>query len=1775
MQSGFRCKHLNAGVSGAAAIDVDDGNTFTAPTVNLTARSGKSNVTEADAYLMSVNAGAINIDPAPNTAKATSEMTTSITVGDEKYSENGTLNVTATSEVDRKAYADTYTIGLGAASGRDRGQTSSKDKVSATVGSKAETTADNNKLAAVNVTATNAPDSNLKGLGAAGGILNIASQSFAENNSENTASTTIKGNWNIGGKLTMQATVDESVRESARQGSGEIAGGSGVYVDNTIKGTTTSTIDKSATINAANVDISAKNNIDTSGYDGDKYSLEDYFGGGIVIDGLTSTLTYDRDAGVKVNGTVTTSGDQNYTARTDGTLRNKVTATGGSIGGGTIAYSINTVDYDNTIEMDGMLNVGGALNAEANDGITLDTAALTEVGGGVEVLVGKAQNTINRTNRIETGGTLTASDAITLNAGGTKDDLLTDNIQTKIETQVDTKNYSVIPISANDATAKINSNSQIEISKNGKMESGVDVNLTANGGALTTYTTQEKWAWIDGGKTKSNQRLDSTGDNLLGTDNNYVKVDGTLKAGTANPDVEITIAGQAIPAGYTTTQSITPFTITKSREDIEVTTGTVDYANELSNRLEAINALIGDYTMGNLSNEALSGYVMERERILNKLDELGLLEYATESDGTVVPVPIMGSMFVVSTEIGNIEGKGGNVIINAGSLKGTGTIEAKGAPDVTIENTSNTWLRLNDIDLTGEGGTVKFNGYSVSGGDESVPASLTVKNAAINGDGNITVSNDPDRTRIALTGTGNYIPVGDVEILGAIDTPNGNVKISNTNGDIDIYSTGGVNGRNVTITTSGTLSQGYTAGIVNIAGDPSYLLTTASDQMQNTAARALDKRTASKATTTNADATMNTGNNGRIAGKNIYLAADYINVNGLIQAGYDSYIAEVNEADVNSNSVKAAASAALSGRSARTTNGYTGYFVKNDGDVGKYYVYRRSDAEDESTLEDGPLSDLAEMTQAMTDAYVKRLNSSSNYNVGANVGAVYNADKGYYDWYVPITLTSSNRLRMADIDTGGGTVYLSGRLLSTGNGRIWAANGLADIDIRNNTSLPLDVGQVLNADRSGRIVLADTGRDVWTEYTAGQTRTLTNYTAALQKNPLNYLNGAVTTKNTLGNGTTTSYTPADFTYNWTRGTTTKSRYSYEATQSEWTTGIILDALSGVGLVMRLTGMKGNPQPTEEQARVLASYENTQQATPQQLNDMGLTAGTYISDGTASDGLNLTTENIITDQPTRGGYTVKTDRDNYLVVEKVTVTANWYKDVGSLQAYTFAVPANKPITIGLMKGGSGNASFTSGGDLNFTSDVDLTGGAGEFRATSTGGSIRQDENAYVTACQAVLSAYKDINGFKLRALDYDFSASADDYGVGVAKAYRGMKLSAESTNGGKLNLTVDANTLSNGHVTPGDVLLDRFSTTGKASLTTEGSILSKSGELGGRTLNLTSNNGGIYLNGFTTDGITASATGDINLTNERINVGRLKTSGTVRLKVNELYSNGEAVEMLDEREKHIHAWIDAGLIAPIEGYEGAYADRVKKAVEKYESDVSEEYAQYEAIDHDEYNKRVTTIESEYAAYKDIDRTKYAATLAETAAEYDEYTLIAVDVQVIMQDYERYLSLVGTIGETYPDFPYLKSEFEGYDNVFDYIRDNAEDLGIDADLAAKYYGYSSAEEYLASNDTDGQLLAKYEGYDSAEAYITSNLSDSLLMSKYGSYANMAAYLAADATYQNLVTKRDGLYDEANYPTTLQELMDADEQEIKGELNIGAKALYVNNVKYRNIADVETAD
>ena len=78
---------------------------------------------------------------------------------------------------------------------------------------------------------------------------------------------------------------------------------------------------------------------------------------------------------------------------------------------------------------------------------------------------------------------------------------------------------------------------------------------------------------------------------------------------------------------------------------------------------------------------------------------------------------------------------------------------------------------------------------------------------------------------------------------------------------------------------------------------------------------------------------------------------------------------------------------------------------------------------------------------------------------------------------------------VSDIIPKGGSIVLAGQIFSTGNGRIQAAHGYADVDIVNNSAYTLIVNRIdTTTDREGIITIVDTGRLQKTVYTATESR---------------------------------------------------------------------------------------------------------------------------------------------------------------------------------------------------------------------------------------------------------------------------------------------------------------------------------------------------------------------------------------------------------------------------------------------------------------------------------------------------------------------------------------------------------------------------------------------------------------------------------------------------------------------------------------------------------------
>ena len=133
---------------------------------------------------------------------------------------------------------------------------------------------------------------------------------------------------------------------------------------------------------------------------------------------------------------------------------------------------------------------------------------------------------------------------------------------------------------------------------------------------------------------------------------------------------------------------------------------------------------------------------------------------------------------------------------------------------------------------------------------------------------------------------------------------------------------------------------------------------------------------------------------------------------------------------------------------------------------------------------------------------------------------------------------STDKLFVEDIDTAGGKIYLTGKMASTGDGKIMAADGAADISVVNQTSLDMNVGRVLNNQREGVITIVDMADDSWLEFKKGQTREIRGYTNYMRQHGAEddpYRHATVSSNDLSVNQSITVRPEKNQTYNWANG----------------------------------------------------------------------------------------------------------------------------------------------------------------------------------------------------------------------------------------------------------------------------------------------------------------------------------------------------------------------------------------------------------------------------------------------------------------------------------------------------------------------------------------------------------------------------------------------------------------------------------------------------------------
>ena len=1495
----------------SAIVDIAASNTFNVDRLSFKSRIGEQDRTTVSGELASVSVG--GIDFSPDKGNTETKTVSRVTVGGQTYKqdEDGNamtdLTVSAANEIEhanKTWMMDIHVLDF-SPNGAAQGYATSNDSVSATVGGGLV------KTAAVTASGNAYVDNYVSGNG--GALIGIGVASKAVNAFDNSATVTVGGEWQADefNALALQRDQLESETFSGHGGALDVTW---VEAENTMKGKSLVSVADNAGITADTVDMKAENRLYTnqSGkYANRVHGVVGGIGAGTIE---TSDETVEKTAEINIgkNVNILTTGQQRYEADTETAMNNAVTALAAGLFEGGTARVYNTHTYSN------LINVGeGALlkntGTYEDGGITLsvheDLFERVNADVSADGFVGiapnsKAQNYTTRNDRITIEGTLDSARDIGLYAGADLDGALS---SLQHETVSEAYNNSVIPAGwSTDPDAKITGNYQVTVTGTGTGKAVRNINIIADSGQEEGYL-ESKTACLYT-STSSDKKMLTVKDgksNYTRNTDNFAKVEtgGLLQAGVKSK-VKVEVEGVAVPEGTIDGKSGSGgYTVSildaegNHLTDLEnqVRTGTMDYANVLSAQWFKLGELLEAYEGKNLNEEQLtaySGYLLEKKALEEQMTRLGLMKTVTDDKGISYSVPAVGGYSVTYVEMPDeLVASGGNITVNSDNLYGGGQLKADGYPSITVNNTSNAYLKLNKMTIGDDGGGIVFRDIALDEGDKGIQkinadlnknksysAAFSEFKTGKDGDSGISVINENIHGDISATGkneqgetvTETYSALSTVEVAGAIQGSRSKVQINNKSGSIIIDSGTtenpvSINGKEIVLTARDDISQGFTDGMVNIGYTPEAVLASL-EKTKKESTETYKVPTSNKHEEVTADKNTVDGyldkaeTGGRINGGSIYLAASAININGLIQSGFETYSADITETDLQ-NAITASKSR-------------TGGVI---------------------------------------------VNGQQMYKV--NDGGMKKGDNGIYSYVVQVYYDpSTGGLVAEDIDTKGGKVYLSGRILSTGQGKIMAMDGGATITIKNDSSAALQMGKVLNNDIDGVIEITDTLKNTRTTYTRSDTTTINDYREWLKAPEADKARYVVTT------AASDVYKPKEnVRYNWTDGTETTTKTTYQTDKTKFLSIVKTD--------------EENISNEEKSAKDV----NVKTVTGGSLPD-----GSYLSEGNSTDAAYILIADNRHDSESRSSVDTWTE---WHFLNK-HYYSRWTKTTGTTQTYVNSLVADKPITIGFLGNENGSIAVSSVKDINLSGNIRNNSVGATLTVGASSGSISQQAGTTIFGNHADLTAKGEIENINIDTLN----------------ANNAVKLNMVSQEGATTANVVGNVEIKNMAAGVGTSLAADTYGTQKVVLTTTGNI-TQSAEadaygVRGQRIDLTSSQGGIGVPGGQAlkvqvgqyaegddplfASINVKAAKDISLVQGAgdMRIGTIAaTDGDVFLTA----STGTFIDALPYGETENNAdtdalvqrWIDLGLIAG----EGDYTRKLAQDVENYESSIEKSFAEY--------------------------------------------------------------------------------------------------------------------------------------------------------------------------------------------------------------------------------------
>lgn len=927
---------------------------------------------------------------------------------------------------------------------------------------------------------------------------------------------TVSGRWNIQDAASFVTSGEHNIGMKADNTKGALAGGSGASLINDMQGTNKVSIGDGSAINASGILVGASDNWDVHAAEG-TYAVDSRVYGAFVGTGIKASNTENRTQQVDIGkNVVLTADDLTISAKNVGRTSLKVRAqTAGAVAGVT-AENFETLNTQNRINLadgvrliansaEGTLTIAASSDEEVEAQSVGDVQGAAIAGAGAKVSVNQ-----NRTNEVNvgSGSNILSKGKLAIRAGRDADG---SNSQFDLVSYAHAYSHSAIGGTDSEVSDSLNLTNKLNL--NGEIKSWRDTELYAQSGDVSTEETARYWFWTsasDAGEVSIASTAAGTKSKNLTTDNK-IQVGGLVQAGV-NTKADIQISGIAVPKdpddsdssvtdkdSKVTFDSQAPLTITKSGvDDGSVSEVKVEsLTNMYWKRHEELQKAMADY--GTTDPSLLAAYKAEDELLLKTMWQKGLLvrdgkeDFSLDEKEDFVPDGKENFFLIDKTsrpyvEISNVTVSGGNISAFTDSVTGAGSLVAKTAEGINIDNQGTVALKLSDIQILDKGGEFKLNDQVVTDKTGALGSFRGQLTTSANSEAPSITINSAYNGSVLVTSNGkeqSINPDTSIDISGKLINRAGNISVS-SGGDVYADKTASISaGGSLGITAKGSITQSYSGGLFNVGGSVEKLWKTEVGNLNN------QSSVSSNANHVYGPGKLGNADNGQagdmVAGGSIFLAADAINLNGYVQSGYAKYGLTLSDTEVDKKIASIKANWQAHG-SPSDVNSRTPQYALQEG---------------------GPVWDEA--------------SKSYKYQVAA--------------WYDPV----NDRVIVDDISPQGGQIYITGRAASTGGGQLSVANGSADININVGNRNVL-LGNVDTGNIEGLIQITDTNSG----FDGRPDNAIAKVTEIRKGNSVAYWLNADGTKTTGTKVEDSSYNPlADQLYGWTDGkgtTTVTTRY---------------------------------------------------------------------------------------------------------------------------------------------------------------------------------------------------------------------------------------------------------------------------------------------------------------------------------------------------------------------------------------------------------------------------------------------------------------------------------------------------------------------------------------------------------------------------------------------------------------------------------------------------------